>query len=324
MIVAIIALIMIFIFMNMSWYEMEYKHEVDALDMTREEKFVYNLNEIEYEGKIDNETMKDTVKYDENEIVKEVFQDVKEVMDYTYYFYLIAAIMLILAIVFIPIVALGKLPHVIGVVFLVLALVFVLIIPIYFYFTLPPAIETQFDKTPMGEPLNDTFKYNGEFLSSGEGTDYYDFDFDDEEEEIKYEVKWGPGLAFWMVFVPLITIVVAQAVYAAGKPDVARSARGPGPRDHRPPPPPPPPPRGRGRDYDYGERPPPPPPRKGGGGRDYDAGYDQPPPRRKRDYGPPRPMRDDDYNYVQGLESSRRDDYDYDPAPPPRPPRRRG
>jgi hypothetical protein len=309
---------MIFIFMSFPWYEMNYSHEVlDSETKQAKNEFdiemniVFHLDEFSVEGKSGNITTPEiTSSYD-----SEADKEIKEVMEYTYYFYLIAAIMLIIAMAFIPIVAIGKLPHVIGLIFLLLALVFVLIIPLYFYFSLPPAIESTFDKAEWGEPMNSTFKYNNEFLSSGKGTQYYDFDYDDQEEEIQYKLSWGPGLGFWFVFIPLITIVVAQAVYSAGKHDLS-STKMPPPRDRRPP---------RGYDDGYDDH--------GGRGparpRDYDRGPppQRPPPRRRQnrtDYGPPRPMGDDDYDYINRLQSTRGgDDGGYDPSPPPRPPRRR-
>jgi hypothetical protein len=298
MIVAIVALIMIFIFMAYPWYTIEYEAIYEPTTTKMNVKMEYTMEELTTEFKVGEVEIKDRTKYDDKDL-NGTLDEVKEVMDNTSMIQLLVMIFLIIAIILMPIAAIGKIPHVAGMVFLILAIIFVLIIPLYFFVSLPPAIESQFDKMgDLGEPMNETFIYKPDFLSSGRGTW-----FNDANEKYSYTQEWGPGMGFWFIFVPLIVIVIAQVVFASGKVDVS-PGRG---LDTRPPPPPP---RGRGRD-----RPP-------------------------RDYGPPRPMRDEDYDYV-GPDRGRppgprgRDDYGYSEPPPPRrrggggyddypPPRQRG
>jgi hypothetical protein len=304
MVVAIVALIMLFIFMSYPWYSINYNATTtEPTKFELDYNLEYGLEDITVEAKSGEFTYENTTSYDEAEI-KDDFEEVKEVMDNVYLLHLITMILLVIAIIVIPIAAIGKIPHASGMVILVIAIIMVLIIPIYFFFSFPPAVETQFEgMTDMGDPMNETFIYNGEFLSSGRGTWY-----SEDNDKWSYTQEWGPGLAFWFIFVPLITIVVAQVVYASGKADLSPVNKRP-PRDHH-------------------DRPMPPP--RGDRSR--------PPP---RDYGPPRPMRDedydrypasrgpppgrDDYGFQEPPPSRRRGgDYDYDSRPPPpRPPRRR-
>lgn len=288
MVVAIVALIFIFIFMSYPWYNIGYTAQHENLDSNMEFNLEYKINDFSYEIKFMNITDKDTLEYD-NESFKEPMKDVKEVMDNTNLISIIAMIFIIIAIIVIPIAAMAKIPHFVGIIFLVLGILFLIIIPLYFFFSFPPALENQFDKMQetFPSPMNETFKYKKEFLSSGSGN-WNNWDYDQ---------KWEPGMAFWLIFVPLITLVVAEVVYASGKHDHAFPMA----------------PERSGR--------PPPPPREAGGPREpreprEPRGRGRP----VRDYGPPRPMRDEDYDYIP---SSRRpprgDEYGYrEPPPPPR------
>jgi hypothetical protein len=300
MVVAIVALIMIFIFMAYPWYSIEYEAIHEPTTTKINVKMEYNIEEISYEyavGPFKNTT---TYKYDDSEL-NGTLDEVKEIMDNMYLIHILVMIFLIIAIIVMPIAAVGKIPFAPGIVFLVLAILFIFIIPLYLFASLPPAIETQFDEMgdAFGEPMNETFIYKPDFLSSGRGTW-----FNDANQKYSYTQEWGPGMGFWFIFVVAIIVVIAEVVFVSGKADIS-SGRG---LDSRPPPPPPP--RGRSRD-----RPP-------------------------RDYGPPRPMRDEDYDHL-GPDRGRppgprgRDEYGYsEPPPPPRrggggyddypPPRRRG
>jgi hypothetical protein len=292
MIVAIIALIFLFIFMSYPWYFVSYSGDFEEPDISLELSLEYKLQDVKMDFKhsiYENDST--TEKYDD-EMFNGSADEVKEVMDNTNLIILISMIIIIIAIIIIPIAAIGKIPHFSGMIFLILGIIFLLIIPLYFFFTFPMGLETHLDKTsrligpPVWAPLNETLKYNGDFMSSGSGHEFYDIDYDSDDNRYDYEVKWEPGLAFWLMFVPLIMMVIAQIAYGSGKqdlkPELSRD------RGSRPPPPPPPP-------------------------RDRERG------RQVRDYGPPRPMRDEDYDHIPASRPPPRGDYGYrEPPPPPR------
>ncbi len=334
MVVAVIALILLFIFMSHPWYFVSYSGDFREPNQSLEYSIEYKIDKATYDMKMGYENITFQLKNETS--YNSTAEDIKGVMDNTYLIILLSMIIIIIAIIIIPIAAIGKIPHVIGMIFLILGILFLLIIPLYFFFTFPPALETHLDQTsrtigpPDWAPLNQTLRYNGDFMSSGSGHEFYDIDFNGDDDRYDYEVKWEPGLAFWLMFVPLIMMVIAQIAYGSGKQDLM--PRSSGARGGRPAPPPPPPPRERDRqvrdygpprpmrdeDYNYipTSRPPPrrdygyreqPPPRRGGYDYEYDASYREPPP-------PPQRQSGYDYGYEQ--------DYDYG-HPPPRPPRRR-
>ena len=312
MIVVIVGLVLIFVFMSFPWYQITYTADYEDVPRAAEFKLQYDLDELSGEVRLLNDTVKNSTPYDHPDI-KDQVEEVNGVMDYIFYFFLAGIILIIIAIVIIPIVALGKMPHSIGMIILILGIIFVLIIPIYFYFTFPSALEKHIDRIEMPDPYNKTFTGSNEFLGKSHGTDY---DIDD--KEIKWEMEWGPEMGFWFVFVPLIILVIAQVIYSLGKDELRYGYVPGGPR----PPPPRGPPRGerepvsdygsprpmREEGYDYI-----PPPRTPGPERGYDyqrsAPPQAPPPPRRRDYG--------------GSGAG----YGYDrrqaPPPPRRPPRRR-
>jgi hypothetical protein len=294
MVVAVVALILLFIFLSYPWYFVNYSATFEESNAQMELTMVYDLEDIDVEIKTMGFSFKNATDYDDP-IYNNSADDIKEIMDTTNLVGIITMIFLIIGIAIIPIVAIGKIPHFIGMIFLILAIVFLLLIPIYFFISLPAAVDTHLEHLTVNNilppPINQSLKYNNEFLSSGSGQRSIDIDYDGEDESYNYEQKWEPGMAFWLIFIPLITVVVAQVVYGSGKHDLHKDQ----PRDrhrveHAPPPPPP---RGRGR--------------------------------QARDYGPPRPMKDEDYDYgptSRGPPPGR--DYGYnEPPPPPRPPRRR-
>ncbi len=294
MVIAVVALIFLFVFMSYPWYSIDYTAKNEGTGVSEELVLTYDLENIESEMKIGNTSYKMSHSYDDVEVRNET-KEVKEVMDNTYYLNLISMVFIIIAVALIPIVAIGKLPHSIGMIFLILAIIFILLIPIYFYLSLPPALEKQFDTMWGDDKDSEKFTYNGEFLATGKGDKY-----DDDDNKIDYEVEWGPGMGFWLIFVPLITLVVGQIAYSMGKDDAHRRRR-------------------YGSDDYLGLEPsasasaPPPPPRQDG----------------VRDYGQARPMGREDYDRQAPL---RRDHGGYDqsqqrpqrPPPRPSPPRRRG
>ncbi|WP_455392676.1 hypothetical protein [[Eubacterium] cellulosolvens] len=315
MVVAIIALIFIFvlIYTGYTWYVVKYEEYPENVPAEKVvTKFEYEIDQFTVSSEIPdaNITMpelKFTYPYDEdNETKVGDTKDVKAVMDMINNLSLISIILLIISIIMMPIGAIGKMPHGIPLITLIIALILTLIIPIYFFIYIPPALETHLE---VADTRDDTgFRYDGDFFGSKNG-DFYDNETDLQKE---FEMEFGPEMAFWLSFVPMFIILVALSVYSAGKKDLKYG--GP-PR--RPPPPP-----GRGYedeydDYDY-ERPPP-RRRPDGYDEDYDRGASRRPPPRPPRRPPGRGQTNYDDHYEPPVLQR---EYDFDSArrhpPPPR------
>jgi hypothetical protein len=300
MVVAIVALIFIFIFTTSAynWYTVSYElYPEGESTLTEERNLDYYLTEFEYKQNLFslNQTnasiIDQTISYDDP-LLKDQNEKVRDVMEFINLFYLLTILMLIISIALIPIAAMGKIPYGIAMAFLLIALILTLIIPLYFFIYFPPALEEQFIQFWGNETAAEGFDYKGDFFGTRHG-DYTNID----SIQMEWELKFEPGMAFWISFVIMFIILVAIGVYSSGRKDI------PGKR-----PPIGPPPRGGGR----GE----PPPRydRGYDDRGYDDGYDEPP---RRSRGPPaRPPRPPRGDYGTGGGGAR------DGRAPPRPPRR--
>ena len=296
MVVAIVALIFIFIFTTSAynWYLITYEeHPEGDLVLTYDIKNEYYLNEFKSEQIINplnqtnaSVTIDQTFSYDDN-LLKDQTEDIRDVMDFINLFYLITILILIISIALIPIAALGKIPHGIPMALLLLALILTLILPLYFFIYYPPALEEHFIKMYGNGTAPEGFEYKGDFYGTRHG-DYTNVD----SIQMEWELAFEPGMAFWLSFVIMFIILVGIGVYSSGKKDIPGKRAPIGP-----------PPRGVGR----GE----PPPRYDRGYDDY--GYDEP----RRSRGPPaRPPRPPRRDYGPGGGGARGG------QAPPRPPQR--
>ena len=312
LVVAIVALIFVIIIMYMgySWYSVAYEEYAQDAPTEKDEIIIdYQIEQYSIETKfvinyqnISNisSPKKDTYQYDSEYYNS---RDVGDVMDLINYFYLFTIILLIISIIMIPIGAMGKMPHGIPMVTLLLALVFSLIVPLYFFFYIPAAVETHtinYTGNTFDNETYENFRYEGDFYGSRNG--YFD---NDDGVRFDWETRFNPELAFWLSFVPMFIILAAIVVYSSSK--QKPQSRGPPPRDRggyekdydydydasR---------RSRDRDYEYRDepprRPPPRPPRRrpgdgqaGAGGRGYDEHYNPPVLENDYDYGPQRRRR---------------------------------
>ncbi len=319
MVVAIVALIFVLMLMYMgfTWYSITYEATPEGTNIKAiEYEFEYFADEVSATIGFGGNSTTNTTSYDDED-VKDYVKDVKEVMDMMNTFFLITVILLIVAIALIPVAAIGKIPHGIAMAILLIALIITIISPLYFFVYFPPAVESQFNEAFGNTTGEIQFIYEAEFIGEKHG------EFPLGDLQFNFNMEYGPGIAFWLAFVPMFIILIAIAVYSGGKRDLRTMRR------------PPPPPRGRGyRDeYDEYDEPPdrgrPPPrgrPPYGPPRRDYEPRGG----RREDDYarGPPRSHRSRDYGYDEGggdehyrppvLDRER----DYG-RPPPRPPRQR-
>jgi hypothetical protein len=306
MVVAIIALIFIIFLMTMrySWYSITYEeHPEGATNLEGKRIIEYNLRDFSVTEHSMSNLTNDTlalkgISYDDP-VVSSDAREMNDLMDALYNFFLLSILLLIISIAIMPVAAIGKIPHSVPMVTLLIALIFTLIMPIYFFFATPDAVDSHMFNLYGNE--NDTeFRYEGEFWQERNG-DYY---INGTDEHIFFTMRYGPEMAFWLAFIPMFIILTAIAVYSGGKNELVNSGKSHGDR-----PPPSRPPPDYDRDYyddDYdrrydrrAQRPPPRPrpprrrPPQHGAGRDPDH-YDE---RRSRAHAPEDYRQEDTRNH---------------------------
>ena len=111
MIVAIIALIMIFFFMSYPWYSIEYSARPSKVGENVEYRMEYNLDKWTFESRLGTGPWNSTDASYDDPLIEDSMGDVKEIMDNTVLLHYLVMIFLILSLIFIPIAAIGKIPH---------------------------------------------------------------------------------------------------------------------------------------------------------------------------------------------------------------------
>ncbi len=149
--------------------------------------------------------------------------DMKDVGDTAGLLMLLGIIMLILTIIFVifllALVHLGnvtaamytRLVKNLCLLFILLAFIIILIVPIYYMFAWPDAVEDDMNESSLGSSKVEI--YDGTFM----GSESYDDTVSG--EDIKFDSSWGPGLGWIMVIFCLIMLLITLGMLKSGGDD---------------------------------------------------------------------------------------------------------
>ncbi|UCE38165.1 MAG: hypothetical protein JSW00_02710 [Thermoplasmata archaeon] len=222
----IVVLVLLIHTLFFSWYYFEIEMDMEGesygtpFTINGDAEIAMHLRESEIKtsviGQTDDVTDEskdyDTDDYEDND-------EIKHVMDVTFFLVIIAIIMGIISAIFVTLSLFGAISKIGGVISLIILLILSLIIPLYFAIALPAAIEENWDESNITESYEEIGMEDLKYEPTLYGSDKAKIDTEiyGTTMEGNYEWSWHPDIGWYISLISFISVLIAFSLMAASK-----------------------------------------------------------------------------------------------------------